>query len=488
MEDSLPTIILASLLGLFFVYKNYLAITRDVPPEYLSQQSVVDSIRNPGESAIYKSTKLDYSSGLRVGLAIRFNHYKIRNGNLNDMWEILMYALETNPCKSVRFDGSAIELAKVNAWAQNVANFLREQQIKVLALPLSCFIASPQVFILVVACFLAQTTVHVFDEKTDHGEDWVAEVTNGNVLLKTESTSVSLGSFEAEPSASFKYTYTPDKDRGIALVVTTKLGPNITSTSRFTQINLVAATASCLKHLPPEHALSEKDRMLVIQDERSTEAITNTITKVLASFVSHADLYLSNSIAQGLEWSPTIISASQKSAMSLYKEPQGLGKIIYWHRQFALTQLKFSKGTFFKPYHSLRLLFAYKSINDGPLESWNKVRAALSTHVVEELGYINIAGPFLVTDIHDYRKIQSPMASSSLVFRGSIAQADEAKLDDYDGFRPGNICVRGHNIGKTYTTMKSAGDKHITPDSEGFHRISKVKGNWGSDGCLYVYS
>lgn len=116
------------------------------------------------------------------------------------------------------------------------------------------------------------------------------------------------------------------------------------------------------------------------------------------------------------------------------------------------------------------------------------MRAALSTHVVEELGYINIAGPFLVTDIHDYRKIQSPMALLLLVFRGSIAQADEAKLDDYDGLRPGNICVRGHNIGKTYTTMKSAGVKHITPDSEGFHRISKVKGNWGLDGCLYVYS
>ncbi|KAF3988720.1 hypothetical protein FT663_03215 [Candidozyma haemuli var. vulneris] len=485
MEDSLFTIAIASVLAVLFLYKNYLSFTRDVPPEYLSEQSVVDTIRNPGESAIYKSTKLDYSSGLRVGFGIRFDHYKVRNGNLCDAWEIMMYALEANPGKAFKFDDTSIELAAVNAWAQKIATYLRENNVEALAVPSSLFIASAEVFAAVVACFISQITVHVYDDKLEHEEAWALETDGGEVVINGSAGAVSVSSLKDTPSTVFENNYAPEKDKGIALVVTTSLGHNITATSKFAQINLIAAAASSLKHLPPTHELTADDRLLVVQTEKTAEAISNTVTKILAAFVSNANLYLTKDLDLGLKWDPTVISAPEDCVQSLYQEPSGIQKLFYWHRLFALTQLNFSNWMASKPLPNLRLVYAHKTINSGHKE-WNEARAALSVHIIEELGCSNVAGPFLVTDFYDYRKVDAQKADK-LVFRGCVVQAEEAKLADYDGSEPGIVCLRGHNIGRASTSMAGVGEKHLSPDSEGFFQIPKIKGNWGSDGCLYVY-
>lgn len=483
MEDSIATIVLASVLAILFLYKTYLSFTRDVPLEYLTQQSVVDSVRNPGELAIYKSTKLDYSSGLRVGFGIRYDSYKVRNGNLCDVWEIVMYALERNPDKKFTFDGESIGVAEVNGWAQLISKFLLENNVNALAVPLLIFINSPAVFAVMVGCFVSRIPVHVYEDKTQHGEQWWIEH-GSEFSIRSLSASVSVASLNSGPSTTFENAYSPEKDRGVALVVTTRLSHKVTATVKFSQINLVAATASCLKHLPPKHELSKEDRILVLQQHTSAEAITNTVTKMLASFVSHAELYLCNDLSRGLQWSPTVISAPEKTIQDITKKPRGLQKLLFWHRLFALTQLKFSTRFASKPYRSLRLVYAYKSL-DTPRHDYNRIRAALCAHVVEEVGYFNVAGPFLVTDMYDYRKVDESL-SQNLVFRGSVVQAEEAKLADYDGLTAGIVCIRGHNFGRASTAMEGVGEKKIQPDPEGFYEIPKIKGKWGLDGCLYV--
>lgn len=480
MEDTILTVVLASALVAFFVYQNYLSFTRDVPPEYLNEQSVVDAVRNPGELAIYKSPKLDYSLGLRVGFGIRFEHYKVRNGNLCDAWELAMYALESNPRKRYYFDDSSIELVEVNAWAQRIAQFFRDNDIEELKVPLSLFVASAEVFAAVVACFISQTTVHICNQQ----ENWFLEARNGEVLI-VGPKSVSLSSLKAEASSIFENNYAPEKDKGTALVVSTKLGHKTSATARFSQINLISATASCLKHLPPNHELGLEDRLLVVQNEDTAEAISNTVVKILASFVSNADLYLTKNITLGMEWRPTVVSAPQNTIQTLYEQPKGIEKLFYWHRHFALTQLKFSTWMALKPFPDLRLVYAYKTPASSHVD-WNSARAALSAHIIEELGSLNVAGPFLVSDFFEYRKVDASKADN-LVFRGAVVQAEEAKLIDYDGSKPATVCIRGHNLGKASTSMAGVGETPITPDAEGFYQIPNIKGNWGLDGCLYVY-
>lgn len=480
MEDTIFTIVIASVLATFFLYQNYLSFTRDVPPEYLEQQSVVEAVRNPGELAIYKSPKLDYSLGLRVGFGIRFDHYKVRNGNLCDAWELAMYALEANPQKRFYFDNASIELKEINAWAQKISSFLRDNNVKELKVPLALFIGSAEVFAAVIACFISQITVHVCNEP----HSWCVDQVGDEFLIKG-TQSVSISSLKGEPSAIFENTYAPEKDKGIALVVSTLLGHNTSATAKFSQINLISATASSLKHLPPSHELTKDDRLLVIQNEDSAEAISSTVIKILASFVSNADLYLTKNALHGMSWKPTVVCASQNTFQTLYKVPQGIRKLFYWHRRFALTQLKFSTWMALKPYPDLRLVYVQTTTTSRHVD-WKNARAALSVHIVEELGALNVAGPFLVTDFHDYRKIDASKREK-LIFRGCVVQAEEAKLVDYDGSTLGNVCVRGHNMGKAIMSMAGVGEKQITPDNEGFFQIPGIKGNWGLDGCLYVY-
>lgn len=81
------TVILISLAVIYIVLKllNY---CKTVPDLYLQQQSYPDPTRLPNESPIYHSTKSP--TGLRLGLDIRYDHYKLRRGNCNDIWEIAM--------------------------------------------------------------------------------------------------------------------------------------------------------------------------------------------------------------------------------------------------------------------------------------------------------------------------------------------------------------------------------------------------------------
>lgn len=547
------------------IYTWALDYTRDVSPEYLDQQSVVDATRLPNELAIYKSPKLDYSSGLRVGLGIRYNHYKLRNGNLRDVWEILLRVLRVDPDRKVWVGHQSVSLAELNFQAQAVAQFLHERKEGEVTILASLFICSPAVLAVVIACFISQTTIHVFDENTAPPSGLRVEMTSDDLQF-CSGLEITLFSAVVGPprrSTEFSNTYDPAMDRGIALRVSSRLNVQVTATTDFTQTNLVSAAASCLKHLPESLQLSETDRMVVVQAHSTLEGILNTVVKMLAAFVSHAELVLAPGGCDPLGWSPTVLSVSveeaveigerenfkveenfkrgrtisklgkqpgkmeaeseklalqaqrlesqrvenredqtlkiqslndkvgdhlpkatptaQKPLKSLFSNSSFLSFLYYWHRRYALTRLHFSNAGLSSP---LRLVYAHRSISQGPVIAWNTVRAALGAHVIEESGYYNVAGPILVSDVYDYRTLPAKLAQPLLLW-GGVVQADEIKLASYDGVSPGTVCVRGYNIGKATTTMSHVGDKEVRPDSEGFYTLP-VEARWGADGCLYV--
>lgn len=484
-------------------YIKYLDLTRDVPPEYLEQQSVVDSTRRPKELAVYKSTKLDYS-GLRVGLDLRYELYKLRNGNLCDVWEIALRVLRERPDRRVCVGRETILLAQLNGHVAVLARRLRGASE--LRIPRELFVADPHVLAVVLACFVERVTVHVGEKKEKEREEEKEK--------ENENDGVSLGGNEKEgldhesgcvffdgrvfsgarngavrellrdagPSDRFENVYAPGKDRGIALRVSALRARGAVSTA-FTQGNLVAAVASCIKHLPPAQMLGANDRVAIVQDTTSVESTVNGLVKALAAFVSQSELFLAQATSDCWDWRPTVLLMSAPKARALLQEAapallaQKLGAL---HRRVSLSRLRLANAGP-RPHPLVRLLYVHHSVDTAQYFDTRAACLALGTRVVQEWGYFVAAGPLVVSDVFDVRK------SPDLRVRGfgAVAQSDELKLVHYDGASPGTLCARGYNMGKAKQFLERVGENTLAPDEEGFYTLP-VQARWGSDGCLYI--
>ncbi|KAM9912111.1 hypothetical protein OXX69_002884 [Metschnikowia pulcherrima] len=492
-EGPLAWILLAILVSAY-TYKQFLVFTRDVPDEYLNEQSVIDSTRNESESAIHKSTKLDYSSGLRVGLGIRYGHYKLRNGNLYDIWELAIGHAKKDASKSIVFGQKPITLSAINGKASQIRDLLSNLRsssvFEEICLSPELMFTDPDAFSVAVACFMMQITVHLNNtscEIESSDKNLVLFEENGSLMLKNKSTVVlnlTMSLDNSTETTLFENAYTFDKDRGIALRVSHRANSRATARTDFTQSNLVSAVASCIKSLPPQHEICSNDRIAIIQDNSSIEGFVNGLVKVLVAFVTGSQLSLASNLEQGSAFCPTIISANTDVIESMYRKPTGLAKVLEYHRRYSLSCNRFSGLITEKPYPDLRLLFAHSSINtaQSPIDR-GKIIASLAVHMVEEIGYFNAAGPILTSDFYDYRTFSQGVASQTRAC-GAVAQTNEIKLVDFDG-KSGKVAVRGYNMGKAKTVLENVGETVVSPDQDGFYQLS-VDARWGSDGCMYV--
>lgn len=107
-QDAL--VIICGLLALMYLGIYSLHYFQDVPDLYLQEQSIREPTRLTNESPIYHSNK---SSNLRVGLDIRYDSYKLRSGNLNDIWEIaIQFAKKTD--RGINIDNNLITIGYIN--------------------------------------------------------------------------------------------------------------------------------------------------------------------------------------------------------------------------------------------------------------------------------------------------------------------------------------------------------------------------------------
>lgn len=495
MDDGPFAWILLGLLVVAFLYRQYLVHTRDVPEEYLNEQSVIDSTRNPNELAIHKSTKLDYSQGLRVGLGIRYSLYKLRNGNLYDIWELAMGHVKKDPTTSIFLQGKQVKLSQLNIQASQIRKVLAEKKTECpfdeIRIPVELLFTDQNALAVAIACFTSQITVHINDGSYNNslsirGPEVVKK--DGDLVISWKSQILinATQTFDKNATSTiFENEYTFEKDRGIALRVSHRANHKAIACTDFTQSNLVSAVASCIKHLPPQHQITPNDRLAVILDTSSIEGIVNNLVKVFVSLVTGAELHLETRIDACVAINPTIILTSTETVKTLDKSAIGLDKLLKFHRLYSLSCNRFSTFIINKPYPELRLIIAHRSINTAKESpEWKQINASFACHVVEEIGYFNVAGPLLVSDFYDFRKFSSNISVQTRT-HGAVAQANEVKLVDFDGKLPGKIAVRGYNIGKAKTVMEKVGETQIFPDNEGFYQLP-VLARWGLDGCMYV--
>ncbi|OBA19767.1 hypothetical protein METBIDRAFT_44454 [Metschnikowia bicuspidata var. bicuspidata NRRL YB-4993] len=494
MENGLLNWVLLALLVTALLYRQFLVFTRDVPDEYLNEQSVIESIRKPNELAVHKSTKLDYSQGLRVGLGIRYSSYKLRNGNLYDIWELAMGHAKKDPTKSVFFDQKPVQIARLNSLASQVRKLLSElaseEDIDEVCIHKNLVFSDPEAFTVLLACFTSQTTVHIYDESClddQNGNTLDVQREEGDLVIYRGSRLVLNMTRTIDTditNMSFVNEYSSEKDRGIALKVSCRANHMAMTSTNFVQTNLVSAVASCIKHFPPQHHISSDDRMAVLNNTASMEGLVNGLVKVLVSFVTGAELHLASSLDTCVALKPTIILAPTDVVSTMYKKPAGLDRLLKPHRLYSLACNRFSGLIQNKPHPDLRLVIAHRSIGSTSVSpDWRQISASLAAHVVEESGYFHAAGPILVSDFFDFRSFSRELSAQTRT-HGAVAQSNELKLVNFDGVS-GKIAARGYNFGKAKTVMDKVGETIVTPDEDGFYQLP-VQGRWGLDGCMYV--
>lgn len=500
MVDSSLIVTVIVLFALNYLYNFYVDASKDVNEAYLNQQSIIDATKKPGESAIYKSNKLEHPTGLRVGLDIRYDHYKLRNGNFCDLWELLVNGNKREK-HEITVNGRSMGVFELNGRVGKFAEYLQHNKVRKVGISGGLFMKNLDVFIVLMACLITQTTVcfykdePVFDDIDIHiiKKEQESLFLPEKVLLveSGEQNSVSLVVSGAEEIASFTNEYSSQKDRGIALEFATRAGPKLLKKTIFTQANLVSSIASTIKHLPLSEVLNSNDKFLCVLSKPSTEEILANLVKILACFVTntHINITDDSSWHNIQQYKPTVVSIHERE---LSKElpvgslTSGLGMLMAFKFKQSLKLL--SRGKFFTANKtSLRLMYIHKLITDNPsLNSFqlNEYRSLLGARIISEFGYPNLAGPVILSDFYDYRVFEP---KRNLLSYGCIYQSLEIKLVGEKN-NEGTIYIRGYNIGKvtTYSNDGTPTNSHSLKN-EGFMPLENVKGVWGNDGCLYVY-
>ncbi|CAK7895890.1 hypothetical protein CAAN1_05S05710 [[Candida] anglica] len=485
-EQVLCALVIAAAID--WAYRWYLDTSRDVNAVYLQQQSTIGSTRKSEESAIYTSSKLH--QGLRGGLEIRYDHYKIRSGNMRDVWELLINQTRRTGQDSKWFRTSnwSITVGQLNSAMKTLGEQLTANSISVVNFVKDDLFQSPESLVVLIACLTHQVTVHFID---------LNEI---NDDISYDSTKQVVGEFpiifsEKSSSLEFKNVYEKKFDEGVAIKVTTKKGRFITR-STFTQANFTSALASFLKHLPEDHALTSSDSLELIH-ENGLEV--NSILTMLATCITNTTLCINKETTE----KPTILKLSDQKFVEFADENLKPSSTSFPYSISLKRSINLLSQGIFSPifpriiksnskFSELRLIYITHELGSPMLitpAELNKWRALSGARIVVEHIHPGVVGSVLVTDFYDYRNLE--LSPTKISGYGGISQSLEIKLinedkkSGYDGTY-GQIYVRGYIIGTTEKQVVGLpqGPQHNQPN-EGFMPLG-LSGKWGNDGCLYV--
>ncbi|KAG7660930.1 uncharacterized protein J8A68_005605 [[Candida] subhashii] len=461
MSESILLVILGILVLIYSFIKS-LDYFKDVPDLYLLEQSNHDAVRLQNESPIYRSNKLE-TGHIRSGLDIRYNSYKLRSGNLCDIWTILINHLQYNKDYQLTIEDQSIPFSKINYIVHELIERIKNKYTCI-RIPINHDIDYKWI-IVVIAGLISQTTIefYEFDESKENAIDIDA-------LTLAE---------HGKELYSYENIYDPIKDKGIAIRIIRKLNSGIMSTIEFTQLNIVSSLASTIKHLPSQSKITTDDSMLIITNHQSNEQLMNIINKFLMGLITHPKLTLSKDISKINSIKPTILSIPE----NLLPMPLAASNIFLQFKQWLL-----SRGIFIKGSNNLRLIYLNNSINQhNPKYNCieiSQLRTLYQAHIIQEWGYYNVLGPIILSDYYEYRTFApGPF--------GCICQSLEVKLTHVDEKRIGIVNIRGYIIGKTANRVIGRNNmiednKDVMGRNDGFMPLRNVRGKWGNDGCLYI--
>lgn len=424
------TVILISLAAIYIVLK-LLNHFKTVPDLYLQQQSYPDPTRLPNESPIYHSTKSP--TGLRLGLDIRYDHYKLRRGNCSDIWEIAMK--KGGGSRGIYVRDEFVEFATINYYISQWG-----ETCDAINIPVDYKIDTRWIIVVLIG-LVKQIPLQFYEKQVPKTGKFISHIKLPHPQQLTE----------------FENVYTVDKDKGISIKFNKLVKLGIDVVVDFTQLNLISAVASSIKHLPVDHT----GKSFTIISSPDFEGVSNTILKLLMAFVCQMEVHI--------EDAPTF-----ETDITTLPESKAILSELSWKQNIKLHFL--GLGIF----SSDKLVYVYSSVSHPQLTSsqLNHLRIVTNSHVIREYYTYNILGPILTTDYYEYRTYTRQF--------GVIPQSLEMKVNNLDANGIGSLLVRGYTIGKSTNYLNGVEQKqNANSNGDGFMPIN-IRGKWGTDGCLYL--
>ncbi|CAK9441624.1 uncharacterized protein LODBEIA_P54920 [Lodderomyces beijingensis] len=454
-----------TLVGVIILYAllKCLTILKTVPDEYLQQQSYVDATRLPNESAIHKSIKKPM---LRVGLDIRYDQYKLRSGNLQDVWSIVINSLHSDQNKGIAIDGDKmVTFGYINYCIREWKRRQAADPVTAINIPVDHKVDARFVVAVLIG-FVLQIPVQLYQGRKNP--------------VSTARDEVDLTEMDLPGGGNdfvFENVYSPAKDKGIALRFVKQVRPGIDVLVEYTQLNIISAVASSIKHLPYNFDASRKS--ITIVPHSSIEGTMDLLVKLLMAFVVDMNVHIN----YDPDFSTDITSLPDSA---IYRQhQQQLHNSSNWLRlRLRLRQVAYNHGIF----KSAKLIYVQSQLSKPGLTSQQRNQLAVShdSHVIQEYQLFNVMGPVLLTDMFEHRTYGAHF--------GQIAQSLEMKLVNVDtgSGGVGNVMIRGYTIGKSthYINGEVAPSDHAgqyEKKDDGFMPLpSGIRGKFGTDGCLYL--
>ncbi|KAG5360668.1 hypothetical protein CJU89_3746 [Yarrowia sp. B02] len=373
LQETLTALLLL-FLTTYIVY-SLIPSARDAHPLVVLQQSNLGSIRQRGESGVYRSHFCPHGLPLLRGLQIQADNYRLRNGNMGDLLEL---ASESVSFETIRKLGSFLNSNVAIIWDKN-----RPQYVEILF-----------------ACALFNlSAVIISDEYTGEGLKEALKASRAGIVVKNGEYGVLLNDTSYE---TIKNTYSqkdfPPLDESHPF-----LGFPVSDMHRkiaikyYDHTNIVAAIVGQLKGFPATHEITQKDAVFFAE---------SSLGKPFPLVLYLSTLAIGAKVVTELEQATVVVTTQDRVSRLLST------KLSLWQRfrlsraESSLANGSLNRTGVLSEFSKCRMLFfaaqepALTSVQVG------KIRALTGAHVVYSLMSRSCLSPVAQTNIYDYRLIK----------------------------------------------------------------------------------
>ncbi|MCJ1403006.1 hypothetical protein MMC11_006228 [Xylographa trunciseda] len=497
---SIYTTILALVIVGYLIYPVLFTYDADTHPLLLARQASSSPIRQPGESATYRSLEVPYGYPLRTGLNVKdpgaAKWTSGRDGDLRDVWKKALEGVDGKKGRIISvmgketFEHSLINLTRhINA----IGGHLQKQDAKRVAICL------PNSVEFLVAFFAAAYNGIVPILVPQHlSFETLADVlhsTNADILIAPAGTvpaehlAMSCPKVKQaiwvveETSRHMDFGVNPSKTQTAVewheivgdvdlnsnapsdllstggtpaiICIYPRKKPTTYDVVEFSQKNIIAAIAAQIAAVPRNHKIGPSDLLMPL------DSLTTIYTMVLtlAALFSGASIALTLIAGPAADYdsaflgvSPTIIVASAQTMIQAHKEKFNASHDNWSKIQYTLQARALLAGRMNKPHvPGPRLIYisTYISANPQFLSSkqLHDLRVLTGARIVCSLTAAKVAGAISQTNAFDYRIQDEPQEPSHF---GAPLSAVEIKVVDTpmskisdDGEFVGHIVVTG---------------------------------------------
>ncbi|CCH45044.1 putative secreted protein [Wickerhamomyces ciferrii] len=498
-----------------YLYSLYLDSQKDIHELALKEQSNISPTRKEDETAIYRNNQTPHGLPLTTGLQVRHG-FKLRNGNLRDVWSVIMSKKNIN---NLTFLNQGIEtivdIYTLNSAIGKVASFAKEHNCQTIGTtaPLYSF----EGFVTTIACFVNGLTIHNFNHlprSTPKDIDlmiipeselnFALKLNFKLILVICEDRSKTfkqsnlinwsiLGDLFETKLEKYEYKYKPEYDDGTPYIETHNF-----KTTSYSHQNFVSSIAATTKELPLGHELNNQDKILIGYESSSVKYLSKILTILLfgGSIVlgnSNDSIFKPDLIGK---YSITILAVDSNTAKRFFlnsetlKQYNGLiNSILFKRAQYLLGKGIFTQFASLSKFKTLRLIYI-DQLNEKnqqiSIPDLNKIRVISNARIITERYFPGVIGPILSTNFYDYRIFTNPKLKN----RGTSSLSLELKLFKYKDLdiekRNGELCIRGFIIGKPsdHEDLINAIQRGEEVGSEGWMPTGII-GKLGVDGCFY---